>query len=168
MRPRPPLPTKTAEEIERAPENQPRGIAVAIIFDWATAALVAASREVAGILALVAGLPLVVLGEALRRGRGGARLVQIIVSGLVSAINIAGILRDLGDLTRGEIPRTTNLPSLLAGIYIIWGLTRPQTIAWFARARPARVRERHGGRWLQTAIGLSVGIGIVAVFVSVA
>lgn len=182
MRPRPPLPTRTAEELERAPENQPRGIAVAVIFDWAITTLFIAllivaivqrgaeSRQAAaaGFLALVAGLPLVALGEALRRGRGGARLVQIIVSGVIAAINVVGLLRDLGELVRGEIPRTTNLPALLAGIYIIWGLTRPQTIAWFKRVKPARARERHGGTWLRIAIGASVVIGIVAVFISLA
>jgi hypothetical protein len=181
MRPRPPLPTKTNEELERARENQPRGLAVGVVFDWATAMLFGAllvvaivqrgldSRQAAaaGFLALVVGLPLVGLGEALRRGRRGARLVQVTVSGLIAAINVVGLIRDLGDLFHGEIPHTTNLPSLLAGIYVIWGLTRPQTIAWFARTKPARVRERHGGRWLQTAIGLSVVIGIIAVFISV-
>jgi hypothetical protein len=176
------LPTRTDEELERAPENQPRGIAVAVVFDWATATLFGAllvvalvqrgldSRQAAaaGFLTLVIGLPLIALGEALRRGRRGARFVQLAVSGLVAAINVVGLIRDLGELFHGEIPHTTNLPSLIAGIYIIWGLTRPQTIAWLARTKPARVRERHGGRWLQIAIGLSLIIGIVAVFISVA
>lgn len=181
-RPRPALPTKTAEEFERAPENQPRGVATAIIFDWSLvifsgALLIIAtvqrgpgSRQAAAAaaLALLAGLPIALLGEALRRGQRGARPAQIIVSGLVGAVNVVGLMRDLSLLSRGVARPTTNLPALLAGTFVIWGLTRPQTIAWFARIPPARARARHGGRWLLFALGTSFVVGILTVIISLA
>src|SRR5690349_455048 len=119
MRPRPPLPTRTDEELERAPENQPRGIAVAVVFDWALATLCIAlvvlaitryginSRQAAVtiFLALIAGLPLLFLGEALRRGRGGLRIVQIAVSGLIGGFNVIGVVVDLLSILHGERPR---------------------------------------------------------------
>ncbi len=173
---------RSDEERERAPDHRPRGLAAAIVFDWAAVALFVAllataiaqrgatSRQAAAaaFLALIAGLPLLGLGETLRRGRRGARLVQIAVSTIFAFGNTAGLLRDLGELARGEIPRTINLPSLLASSFIIWGLTRPQTIAWFASTTPARARALHGGRWLLAALGASVAFGLAAAFVGVA
>jgi hypothetical protein len=181
-RPRAPLPVKTDDEFEQAPENQPRGIATAIIFDWSvmvflsTLLIVAivqrglTSRQAvsAAGLVLLIGLPLVALGEMLRRGRRVARPIQIIVSGLIAAGNVVGLLSDLARLTRGVVRPTTNIPALAAGLFIIWGLTRPQTIAWFARIAGARARERHGGSWLLLTLGTSVVIGISAVIISLA
>ena len=63
---------------------------------------------------------------------------------------------------------TTNIPALAAGLFIIWGLTRPQTIAWFLRISAMRARERHGGSWLLLTLGTSVVIGISAVIISLA
>lgn len=181
-RPRSPLPVKTDDEFEQAPENQPRGVATAIIFDWSlmvflgTLLIIAivqrglTSRQAvsAAGLALLIGLPLVGLGELLRRGRRVARSLQIAVSGLIAAGNIVGLLSDLARLTRGVVRPTTSLPALAAGLFIIWGLTRPQTIAWFARISMARARERHGGSWLLLTLGASIVIGISAVIISLA
>lgn len=181
-RPRTPLPVKTDAEFEQASENQPRGVATAIIFDWSlmvflsTLAIVAiiqrglTSRQAvsAAGLALLIGLPLVGLGELLRRGRRVARPMQIVASGLIAAGNVIGLLSDLARLTRGVVRPTTNIPALAAGLFIIWGLTRPQTIAWFARISATRARERHGGSWLLLTIGTSVVIGISAVIISLA
>lgn len=180
--PRSPLPVKTDDEFEQAPENQPRGVATAIIFDWSlmvflgTLLIIAivqrglTSRQAvsAAGLALLIGLPLVGLGELLRRGRRVARSLQIAVSGLIAAGNIVGLLSDLARLTRGVVRPTTSLPALAAGLFIIWGLTRPQTIAWFARISMTRARERHGGSWLLLTLGASIVIGISAVIISLA
>ena len=181
-RPRAPLPTKTADEFEHAAENQPRGVAAAIIFDWSlmvflgTLLIIAivqrglTSRQAvsAAALVLLIGPPLVGLGELLRRGRHLARPIQIVVSGVIAAGNVVGFLGDLARLTRGVVRPTTNIPALAAGLFIIWGLTRPQTIAWFARIPAMQARERHGGRWLLLTIGTSVVIGISAAIVSLA
>jgi hypothetical protein len=167
--PRSPLPVKTDDEFEQAPENQPRGVATAIIFDWSlmvflgTLLIIAivqrglTSRQAvsAAGLALLIGLPLVGLGELLRRGRRVARSLQIAVSGLIAAGNIVGLLSDLARLTRGVVRPTTSLPALAAGLFIIWGLTRPQTIAWFARISMTRARERHGGSWLLLTLDIT-------------
>ena len=181
-RPRSPLPVKTDDEFEQAPENQPRGIATAIIFDWSlmvflsTLLIIAivqrglTSRQAASAagLALLIGLPLVVLGEMVRRGRRVARPIQIVVSGLIASGNVLGFLSDLALLTRGVVRPTTNIPALAAGLFIIWSLTRPQTTAWFARISTARAHERHGGSWLLLTLGTSVVIGISVVIISLA
>lgn len=175
IRPKPhaPLPTVSDDESDRAPENQPRGIALAIIFDWSLAAflvalcIVAAAQRgpysqqaaAAALLAVVLGLPLLALGEALRRGKRPARTVQLIISGLLGATNVVGFIRDLSLLLQGTRPGPFNLTALGAGIAIIWGLTRPQTIAWFARISSARARARRGPRWIALAGPASVAIG---------
>jgi hypothetical protein len=173
---------KTDDEFEQAPENQPCGVATAIIFDWSLMAFLGTllivaivqrgltSRQAASAagLALLIGLPLVVLGELLRRGRRAARPIQIVVSGVIAAGNVVGLLSDLARLTHGVVQPTTNIPALAAGLFIIWGLTRPQTIAWFARISAARARERHGGKWLLLTLGTSVIVGITAVIISLA
>ena len=172
-RPRAPLPTMSDEEFERAPENQPRGIALAIIFDWAVAAflvglcIVAAAQRgpysqqavAAALLAVVLGLPLLALGEALRRGKRPARTVQLVTSGLLGALNVVGFIRDLSLLLQGTRPGAFNITALGAGIAIIWGLTRPQTITWFARISSARARARRGPRWIALAGLASIAIG---------
>jgi hypothetical protein len=161
------------EEFDRAPENQPRGITLAIIFDWGLAAflvalgIVAAAQRgpdsqqaaAAALLAVVLGLPLIALGEALRRGKRPARTVQLIISGLLGALNVVGFIRDLALLLQGIRPGVLNFTALCAGIAIIWGLTRPQTIAWFARVSSARARARRGARWVMLASLASITIG---------
>lgn len=175
LRPRPPLPTKTEEEFERSPENQPRGIGTAVAFDWAFViflfALVVvaaaqrgiASRQAAAaaLLAIVLGLPIATLGEALRRGKRWARITQITVSGILGALNLLGFIRDFSLLILGTRPMPLNLAALIAGVTIIWGLTRPQTITWFARVKSSQARARHGLRWLACTILASLVIGIV-------
>jgi hypothetical protein len=171
--PRAPLPTMSQEEFERAPENQPRGITPAIIFDWSLAAflvalcIVAAAQRgprsqqaaAAALLAVVLGLPLIALGEALRRGKRPARTLQVITSGLLGALNVVGLIRDISLLLQGTWPGAFNLTALVAGITIIWGLTRPQTIAWFARISSAQARARRGPRWIALAGLASIAIG---------
>lgn len=178
LRPRPPLPTKTDEEFERAPENRPRGIGTAILFDWSFVAFLVAlvvmaaaqrgiaSRQAAAaaLLAIVLGTPLALLGEALRRGKRPARIIQITASGLIGALNLLGFIRDLSSLLQGTLRFPLNLVALIAGIAIIWGLTRPQTIAWFARVKSSQARARHGSRWLALALLASLVIGVIWCF----
>ena len=159
---------------------KPRGVGIAVAFDWSAAALFAcalilevvrrgANRQTIAALAfltLLAAPPLLLLGEALRRGNGRARILQIGLSGVVVLFNAFGLIKDLLVLSAGTLPRGTNLPSLLAGLWIIWGLTRPQTGQWFAQITPARARRRHGGAWLILTGLASVAVGVVAALIN--
>jgi len=113
-----PLPMQSAEEWENATPNRPRGIAAAVAFDWAIPTLIIAilvraivqygfaSRQTAAaaFLLLLLGLPLVALGEALRRGAAVARLTQVVITSLVGAGNLIGLIADLRALL-GGVPR---------------------------------------------------------------
>jgi hypothetical protein len=179
MRPRP-LPMRSAEEWENAAHNRPRGIAAAVVFDWASLTLIAAilaravvqyglaSRQTAAaaFLLLVLGLPLAALGEALRRGLTGARLTQVLIASLIGAGNLIGLIADLRALLGGTPRWSASLPALVLAGFVVWGLTRPQTIAWFAETARSRARSRHGGRWLPLTLGAGIVAGLIAAAIS--
>ena len=167
-----------------APEAppKPRGVGIAVAFDWTAAALVP-SALVLGLvrggvaergqavasyafLALLAVPPFLLLGEALRQGREFARVLQLLGSGLALFVNAFGLLRDIIVLAEGIFPRSTNLPSLIADLWILWGLTRPQTVRWFAEITPAAARRHHGGRWLLLTILASLVPGFGAALIN--
>lgn len=166
---------KTAAEFEQAPENQPRGVAAAIIFDWSLAlyfgvlllvaivqrGLNSQQAASAALLTIVLGLPIALLGEAIRRGKRWSRPTQIIISILLGAINVVGLIRDLALLLQGIRPVIFNSVALIAGITIIWGFTRPQTIAWFSRITSKQARERNSGTRLLLAFAASLTLGII-------
>ena len=171
-----PLPMRSTEEWENATDNRPRGIAAAVALDWAILTLIATvlmralvqygftSRQVAAaaFLLLLFGLPMVALGEALRRGSAGARLTHVVITSLIGVGNAIGLIADLRALF-GGVPRwSISLPSLILAGFVVWGLTRPQTIAWFAETARIRARSRHGGRWLPLTIGTGTLLGLLA------
>lgn len=167
-----------------APEAppEPRGVGIAVAFDWAAAALFPSAFVLAlvrggvaergqtvavyAFLAILAGPPFLLLGEALRQGREAARVIQLLGSGLALFVNAFGLLRDLIVLTQGIFPRSTNLPSLIADLWILWRLTRPQTVRWFAEITPAAARRHHGGRWLLLTILASLATGFGAALIN--
>lgn len=177
------LPTAAppGEPAKPAPTTVPRGLAAAIIFDWALLALLltllavtvvryglADQRTAAvALLALIFAPALGLLGEYARQGRRGARLLQIAVSSVAAIGNAAGFLRDLLDVLHGRLPGGISTIALGADIWILWGLTRPETIAWFMRGDKTAARRRHGGKWLALAIAASLIIGIGAAFLIV-
>lgn len=178
---RSPLPVKTRAEQAEDAARQARGVTLAAIFDWSLAAFLVAlllatallrgpaSRQAAAaaVLALV-GVPcLILLAEGLRRAREVARVLQLGLSSIILFANGAGVLRDLRDLLRGEINPSTNLPSLIAGILIVYGLTRRQTIAWFAAVTPAEALRHHDLRWLRRVVIAGTVVGALAVFINV-
>jgi hypothetical protein len=175
-----PLTMRSAEEWENAADNRPRGIAAAVAFDWAVLTLIIATltraivrynvtaRQTAAavFLLLLVGVPLVLLGEALRRGLSGARLTQVLVTSLVGVGNLVGLIADLRALLGGAPRWSISFPSLILVGFVVWGLTRPQTIAWFAETARIRARSRHGGRWLSRTIGAGIVLGLLAAVIS--
>lgn len=137
-----------------------RGVAVAAAFDWALAAMAPAALVLTlargratdtllaafGLIAVLVAPPLIALGEGVRRGLPRARALQIGLVAVLLLINAAGVIRDLVLLLRGDIPRSVSLPALLIDLYIVWGLTRPETIRWFDTAATGAHRRR-GNPW---------------------
>ena len=178
---RPLLPVKSREEQAAYARRQAHGVTLAAIFDWSLASFLIAlvivtavlrgitSRQAAAALALaLVGVPaLLLLAEGLRRAREVARVLQIGLSSIVTFANVAGVLRDLRDLLQGEINPSSNLPSLVVGVFILWGLTRSQTIAWFAEVTPAEALRHHDVRWLRLVVAIGAAVGLVAVFINI-
>lgn len=174
------LPVKSREEYAEDAARQARGVTLAAIYNWALAAFLMAlllativmrgmnSRQAAAAAFLVViGVPaLLLLAEGLRRARELARIIQISVSSLILFANAAGVLRDLRDLMQGDLNPSTNFPSLVAGILIVWGLTRRQTVAWFAEVTSAEALRYHDLHWFRRVSLIGTIVGITAVFLS--
>lgn len=150
-----------------------RGVAVAAAFDWALATMAPAALALTlargratdtllaafGLIAVLVVPPLVALGEGVRRGLPRTRALQLGLVAVVLPVNAAGVIRDLALLLRGDIPRSASLPALLVDLYILWGLTRPETIRWFDAAR---ARRRHSGLWVVPIALVGILGGIAA------
>jgi hypothetical protein len=176
-----PLPVKTRAEMARDSAREARGVTLAAAFDWSLAAflvalLVATSLRrgissqqaaAAAVLALICVPALLLLVEGLRRAREVARVLQISLSSIIVFTSAAGVLRDLRDLLQGDVNPSTNLLALVAGLYVVYGLTRRQTLAWFAGVNPAEARRHFDRRWLLRVALAGAAIGILAVFVNI-
>jgi hypothetical protein len=176
-----PLPVKSREEMARDAARDARGVTLAAAFDWALAAFLIAllvatiflrgitSRQAAAaaVLALIGVPALLLLAEGLRRAREVARVLQMSLSSIIVFANAAGVLRDLRDLLQGDVNPSTNLPSLVVGVFVVHGLTRRQTVAWFATVTPAEALRHFDRRWLARVAFVGGAIGILAVFINV-
>lgn len=159
----------------------PRGIGLGVAFDWAVVvelaalatarlaggpALGAASRHaghsgaaVYVLALLLAAIPPLILGEALRQGRRWAWLLQIIANSLGAIGGLLTLPATFSSLRSGDAwPLIPTAILLVLSPFIVWRLTRPATRAWIARRDHAGARRRHGGLWLaQTWAGCAVG-----------
>lgn len=176
-----PLPVKTREEMAASAAREARGVSLAAAFDWSLASFLVAlliatvilrgfnsqQAAAAAILALIGVPSLLLLAEGLRRAREVARVLQMSLSSIIIFANAAGVLRDLRDLLQGEVNPSTNFPSLLVGIFVVYGLTRRQTIAWFADVTPAEALRHFDNRWLRRIILIGVAVGVLAVFINI-
>jgi cytochrome bd-type quinol oxidase subunit 2 len=176
-----PLPVKTREEMAKSAAREARGVTLAAAFDWAIAAFLIALPVVTSIrvginsqytaaaaLLAVIGVPsLLLLVEGLRRAREVARVLQLGVSSVIVFFSAAGVLRDLRDLLQGEVNPSTNLPALIVGVFIVQGLTRRQSIAWFAGVSTAEALRHFDRRWLTRVALIGGVIGILAVFINI-
>ena len=176
-----PLPVKTREEMAQTAARQARGVTLAAVFDWSLAAFLIAllvatifrrgissqQAAAAAVLAVVCVPALLLLAEGLRRAREVARVLQISLSSIIIFANAAGVLRDLRDLLQGDVNPSTNLPSLLVGIFVVYGLTRRQTIAWFADVTPAEALRHFDRRWLIRVALAGTAVGVLAVFLNI-
>jgi hypothetical protein len=154
-----------------APEEiKPGGIGTGVAFDWglsvqllidagffllgvgpasdlATASI--AARLVPALGSLVAAGLVFTQGEALRRGRRPARIIQIVANALLTIFGLVQIPDLVSSLQAGRFSSLiVEAILLIASPLIVFLLTRPRTRAWFATTTSAQARARHSGRWL--------------------
>ena len=172
--------TGTGTDIGTGTEPRgPAGIGTAVAFDWALAAQIVilglsvlvgtgpgsfgagrpiALRVLAAALSVaLAALPFA-LGEAMRRGRHMAWVVQLAFNSLLPLTGLAQLPSALDALGHGQRgPLVREVVVLLVSPLIVWLLTRPRTREWLARTTSAEARARHGGaRWL-------ISIAVIAI-----
>jgi len=150
----------------------PQGIGMAVAFDWGLAVQIFATplfslflnsstpMKMAGfnspvstvlfflIAWLIAG-GLIVFGEMIRRGRNWARLIQVVVNGLLSLGGLFSLLRLYQSAQVGNFwPVVTEVILLVFSPLIVWRLSRPVTARWFHSVAVADAMKRHGGKWI--------------------
>ncbi len=152
------------------PALKPGGIGTGVAFDWALAVQllinaiffllgVAAGSRVAGqplplrlALALGAVLGAAIVftqGEALRRGRRVAWMIQIAANSLLVIFGLVNIPDLIPSLKAGQVSLLVEeVVLLIISPLIVWLLTRRRTRAWFASTTSAQARARHSGMWL--------------------
>jgi hypothetical protein len=152
-----------------APSLRPKGIGMAVAFDWGLAVQLLVtpflplllgsfkharnSPTIVSVLLsllmlLVPAAICVVFGEGVRRGWRWTRFVQI-------GVNALGFLGGFFSLF-SSIPRfqhgnywslTTVIILLIFSPLIAWRLSRSETAQWFAQVSSTDARKRHGGMW---------------------
>jgi hypothetical protein len=148
----------------------PGGIGTGVAFDWALGVQivldgvffllgVGPGGSVAGqpliarlallLASLVAAALLFTQGEALRRGRRIARIIQIVANSLLILLGLSNLPDLLPSLQQGHVSSlVVEVILLIVNPLIVWLLTRKRTRLWFATVTSAEARARHGGRWL--------------------
>ncbi|GAC1455120.1 MAG: hypothetical protein PVSMB4_15690 [Ktedonobacterales bacterium] len=165
------LPTRasTPGGDQHAHEHGPRGIGTAVAFDWALAVQLLTDAVLAALgmlpttgrqvsagarLPLVAGLLLaavlmVVQGEALRRGRRLAWLLQMAFNALLVLDGLVELPRTVAALQVGHVGQLLRAVVLLVvSPLLVWLLSRASTRTWVATTTVRAAAARHGGRWI--------------------
>ena len=149
----------------------PRGIGMAVAFDWGLAVQIAVApllmqnldnisivkslklgQPLATILFVLISLPfaalLAIFGEGIRRGWRWTRPVQIVANALGFFGGIATLFNVVqGSKTGNYWPTVTAVILLIFSPLIAWRMSRPATAKWFANVTSAEARQRHGGLW---------------------
>ena len=108
-----------------------------------------ALRLAAALATVLASALVFTQGEALRRGRRVARIIQIIANSLLVILGVVQIPDLIPSLKAGHVSTlVVEVVLLLVSPLIVWLLTRQRTREWFASATSAQAHARHSGRWL--------------------
>ena len=151
----------TSAEITRAISDEikrgPRGIGMAVAFDWGLAVQMLAtpflplalskSFSPITLITIPAAALIAVFGEGVRRGWRWTRYVQL-------AFNSLGFLGGLASLVTvwNGVKQSNYWPLVTAVILVIfspliaWGMSRPRTKRWFESTDSTKAK-RHGGAW---------------------
>jgi hypothetical protein len=168
-------------------ERGPRGIGTGVAFDWALAVqlLTDAGLAAFGVLPttgrqmsagarppLVAGLLVAAAlvaaqGEALRRGRRVAWLLQVAFNTLLVLDGLAELPRTITALQVGHVGQLLReVVLLVVSPLLVWLLTRPDTRTWVKTTTASAASARHGGRWIVWIAGCAVIGGVAIAFAS--
>lgn len=167
--------TSTSAEWNRN-SAQPRGGRIGVAFDWGFAVQLALGG-VSSLIGMPVGpaLPLVATmgslgfaaimvaqGEALRRGNGIARRIQIGFHSLLVVAGLAAILPTIQAVQQGRYGLVYTL-ILLLGVSSaeIWLLMQPGSRRWYGVVNTNEAMQRHSGSWLVGTIGWAVVCGIL-------
>lgn len=162
---------------------EPRGGRIGVAFDWGLGVQLAAAGIAqllrlpqpggapvsplvgAGILA-AAAIPFI-QGEALRRGNGTARWIQISANSLLT---LGGV--GLGVQLATQIAQGNFSPTLASQFYTllllivvspleVWLLLQPGSRQWYGHVSAADARARHSGPWLRGTVAWALACGLI-------
>lgn len=164
------------------PLASPKGIGMAVAFDWGLAVQIfvtpfltlllgvpgpfkqlSQNSALSTLLSFVITLPFAALvaifGEGVRRGWAWTRPIQV-------SFNTLGFLGGFFTLFsflqapkhNNYWPLVTTIILLIFSPLIAWRLSRPETGAWFKHVTSIEARKRHGGMWpVYIALWAAVG-----------
>jgi len=152
---------------------RPRGLGIAVVFDWAigaqltTQAVAAAtghlglSRDALLIAGrLLAAALLVVMGEGLRRGVPALRVAQVALMALITVIGVvSAVVLVSGHGGRGLV--LSAIIELTYAPWLAWRLLLAETAAWFAHARGrGRAPRTSGAGWVVVLAVWAIAWGV--------
>ena len=167
---------------------KPVGVGLSVAFIWALAAQMltsavlvllfgtqgfVASGGLTGanvVLALgyvLAMVVLIIIGEALRSGRGWSWWFMVVLAAGLSLYGLVLIPGTIDSLRQGDAwSLWAQVIIITLPPYILFRLLQPGTRQWYAHVSPAGARARHGAlMWLATIIGCAaVGGVLTAIF----
>lgn len=177
-----------AEATQSAAVKGPGGIGTGVAFDWALSVQIVIDgvcfllavgpgstmagqplliRVVLALLSVLVAAIVFTQGEALRRGRGIARIIQVVANSLlviVGLVNLPGLPSSLQQRQFGSL--LVEVVLLIVSPLIVWLLTRKRTRLWFGSVTSAEARARHGGRWLFWMVVYAIIGGAAVAFAS--
>ncbi len=101
-------------------------------------------------------------GEALRRGKGWARIVQITGNSALTIAGVASLPLFIEQLRNGNIAAVYTYV-LLIGVSPaeVWLLLQPGSRAWYGTVSDIEARTRHSGAWMRGTIAWAVVCGLL-------
>jgi hypothetical protein len=170
----------TLADAARAQDSlQPHGGRIGVAFDWGLGVQLAVTGAAALAGVQIDALPMPPLvgaalvgvsalafaqGEALRRGYGWARWVQLGANSLVTLGALAGLPILVRGLQQGHYAMLYSYAIMLIVLPAeVWLLLQPGSRRWYGHVDPAAARARHSGRWLTGTVAWAVVCGLLQV-----
>ena len=170
----------TIADTTRAQDSlQPRGGRIGVAFDWGLGVQVAVTGAAALAGVQIGARPIPPLagaamlgvaaaafaqGEALRRGNGWARRIQIGGNSLVALGGLASLPILMRGVQQGHYAMLYSyLLMLVVSPVEVWLLLQPGSRRWYGHVDPAAARARHNGGWLAGTVAWAVVCGILQV-----
>jgi len=149
----------------------PKGIGMAVAFDWGLAAQIfftpilsvvfnqnpitipGANPALSKVLLFVIAWPVACIpaffGEMVRRGRNWTLRIQIVANGLLTLGGIIALINLYQSIKTGNFwPLVTEVILVVFSPLIVWRLSRSSTVRWFKSVSVAEASKRHGGMWV--------------------